>query len=181
MPGLSRFSRKLPSTAAPTNGGDDGKAAAKVGDGGSVPTGAAATSLNGQPSASGSNAEQSNGGGDNAANFSSLVDRPSTGGSNTFADFGNMFAMAEQNGLNSNNMLDSSAFLSSTPTEGLGDVGASLNNNMLGDNSFLQGFGSRPSTGEGGNAFQFGGIDGFNAEEQGGGEQRPTTAAKSGE
>lgn len=184
MPGLSRFSRKQPSAAASTNSGDDGKAAAKVGDGGSLPAGAAASS-NGQPSASGGNAEQSNGGGDNnVANFSSLVDRPSTGGSSTFADFGNMFAMAEQNtGVNSNNMLDSSAFLSSTPTEGLGDVGATLNNNMIGDNSFLQGFGgsSRPSTGEGGNAFQFGGmIDGFNAEE-GGVEQRPTTAANGGE
>eukprot|EP00984_Skeletonema_dohrnii_P021434 scaffold10708_cov157-Skeletonema_dohrnii-CCMP3373.AAC.4 len=176
MPGLSRFSRKQPlsqesNTTASTTGGKDGTAPAGNGDGGAsqpaVPT-----------NGGGGNAEQSNDGGDNVANFStSLEDRPSTGGSNTFADFGNMFTMDEHNGVNSNMMLDST-FLSSNPTEGgMGEGGLSMNNNMMGDNSFMQGFGSRPSTGEGGNAFQFGGMmNGFDSEGGDAVEQQPTTA-----
>jgi len=175
MPGLSRFSRKQPlsqesNTTASTTGGKDGTTPAGNGDGGA--------SQPAVPTNGGGNAEQSNDGGDNVTNFStSLEDRPSTGGSNTFADFGNMFTMDEHNGVNSNMMLDST-FLSSNPTEGgMGEGGMSMNNNMIGDNSFMQGFGSRPSTGEGGNAFQFGGMmNGFDSEGGDAVEQQPTTA-----
>lgn len=175
MPGLSRFSRKQPlsqepNAAASTTGGKDGTAPAENGDGGAPP---AAVPTNG------GNAEQSNGdAGNNVANnfTASLGDRPSTGGSNTFADFGNMFTMDEHNGVNSNMMLDST-FLTSNPTEGgMGDGG--MANGMMGDNSFMQGFGSRPSTGEG-NAFQFGGMmNGFDSEAEGGdvSEKQHTTA-----
>ncbi len=175
MPGLSRFSRKQPlsqesNAAASTTGGKDGTAPAENGDGGAPPA-AVPTS--------GGNAEQSNcGAGDNATNnfTASLGDRPSTGGSNTFADFGNMFTMDEHNGVNSSMMLDST-FMTSNPTEGgMGD-GGMANNMMIGDNSFMQGFGSRPSTGEGGNAFQFGGMmNGFASEGGDVSEQQPTTA-----
>ena len=175
MPGLSRFSRKQPLSqeshaAASTTGGKDGTAPAENGDGGAPPA-AVLTS--------GGNAEQSNSGvGDNATNnfTASLGNRPSTGGSNTFADFGNMFTMDEHNGVNSGMMLDST-FMTSNPTEGgMGD-GGMANNMMIGDNSFMQGFGSRPSTGEGGNAFQFGGMmNGFDSERGDVSEQQPTTA-----
>ena len=192
MPGLSRFSRKQPlsqesnTTAKATVGGKDATAppaSAGNGDGGAPPSAVAPTN--------GSNAkvEQSNGddaaGGDTnaATNFSTtLGERPSTGGSNTFADFGNMFAMEEHDGVNSNMMLDST-FMTSNPTEGgMGDGGTVNNNNMMGDNSFMQGFGSRPSTGEGGgNDFQFGGMmNGFDSEGGDVAEQQPTTA-KDGE
>lgn len=172
MPGLSRFSRKQPSTtAASTNGGEDGKTAATNGGGG-----APAKADSGTPSKSDGNAEHANGGvGDNATNFLSSLDRPSTGGSNVFDDFGNMFTMNEHTGVDSASMLDST-FLSSTPTEGgTGDGAAALNNVMIGDNSFMQGFDSRPSTGEGG-VFQFGGMVGFGTEGVDSTAEQPTTA-----
>lgn len=179
MPGLSRFSRKQPlnessnNTASTTGGKDGGTTPAPLaghGDGGAAPPAVPPSSNGG----GGGNAESSNGGGDNVANFStSLDDRPSTSGSNAFADFGNMFTMDEHNGVNSNMMLDST-FLSSTPTEGgMRDGGMmAVNNTMMGDNSFMKGFESRPSTGEG-DAFQFGGMSGF--------KQQPTTANDGGE
>lgn len=178
MPGLSRFSRKQTplsqeSNTAATTGGKDGTAPAGNGDGGAPPAAA--------PTNNGSNAEQSNaaGGDDDVANnFSTTFgDRPSTSGSNIFADFGNMFSMDEHNGVNSNMMLDST-ILSSNPTEGGMGEGRTVNqNNMMGDNSFMQGFGSRPSTGEGGNAFQFGGMmHGFDSVGGDVAEQQPTTA-----
>jgi hypothetical protein len=178
MPGLSRFSRKQPlsqesNTNVSTTGDKDGTTPAPSagnGDGG-APSSVPPSSNSGV-----GNAEPTNGGGrDNVANFStSLEDRPATSGSNSFADFGNMFAMEEHNGVNSNMILDST-FLSSTPTEGMGDGGMMVNNNMFGDNSFMQGFESRPSTGEGGNAFQFGDMNGFDSEGVDA-EQLPTTA-----
>ena len=126
MPGLSRFARKQPSAAAGTGAAPPAPpaAAGNNGDGGDAgaqsavpPTNAAGNSGNNDATA--------------VTNFSSSLDdnRPSTSGSNNaFADIGNMFANMDdqamtmgggEGGANSN-MLDSTTFLSSTPTEGGG-------------------------------------------------------------
>lgn len=74
-------------------------------------------------------------------------------------------------------MLDSTTFLSSTPTEGGGGE-------MTTNNHFMQGFESRPSTGEGENTFQFGNLAGFDSEgvaAANASAEQPTTTANGGE
>ena len=173
MPGLSRFARKQPSAA--------GTGAPPP----PPPLAAAAAENNG---AGGDAGAQNSGNNDVPAvtNFSSSLEdnRPSTSGSNNaFADIGNMFAnmddqamtMGPGGGANSN-MLDSTTFLSSTPTEG----GGGMLNGETTNIHFMQGFESRPSTGEGENTFQFGGFDSEGIAAADASEQ-PTTTANGGE
>lgn len=189
MPGLSRFSRKQPSqeataavtaTAVGMNGTSLEAGAAPNGKGSGAPSSTAVVPPNAV-----SNAESSfiDDGSTDAANFStSLQERPSTSGSNAFADIGNMFSMNDDDrtttttSMAKSNVLDST-FLSSNPTEGgMAEDGEIYN---VGD-SFMQGFGSRPSTGEGGDAaFQFGNMSGFEPEGVDTAEQ--TTTANDGE
>ncbi len=183
MPGLSRFARKQPSTAgvgAPPPAPP--AAAGNNGDGSGGDAGA-------QSAVPPTNAANSGGVNNNDAtavtNFSSSLDdnRPSTSGSNNaFADIGNMFANMDNQAMTmgggagaNSNMLDSTTFLSSTPTEGGGE--------MTTNNHFMQGFESRPSTGEGENTFQFGNLAGFDSEgvAAAANSEQPTTTANGGE
>ncbi len=182
MPGLSRFARKQPSTA---------------GVGAPPPAPPAAAGNNGDGSGGDAGAQSAvpptnaNSGGVNnndvtaVTNFSSSLDdnRPSTSGSiNAFADIGNMFANMDDQAMTmgggagaNSNMLDSTTFLSSTPTEG--------GEEMTTNNHFMQGFESRPFTGEGENTFQFGNLAGFDSEgvAAAANSEQPTTTANGGE